>query len=92
VAELPLHPGETIREFVKSRIDPKIRFQRQLADRTGITQKHLSQIVKGTVGLTAPIAVKIEAATGMSAELLMCLQARYDVVRARAEREEAGRG
>jgi addiction module HigA family antidote len=84
----PLHPGETIREFVQSRTEPGIWYQKQIAERAGITEKHLSQIAQGNVALSAPIAVKIEAATGMSAELLMCLQVRYDIARARVS--EAG--
>lgn len=85
----PLHPGETIREFVRARSKDDIWYQKQIAERAGITQKHLSQIVRGNVGLSAPIAVKIEAATGISAELLMFLQVRYDIARARTAAREA---
>jgi HTH-type transcriptional regulator/antitoxin HigA len=70
-----VHPGEVIEEALAERGWP----QNYLADLIGYSAKHLNQVVRGRVRLHAPMAVEIEKHLGLSARLLMRMQADYDV-------------
>lgn len=58
-----------------------LTYHKQLALRINVSTKHLCQLLAGKVPLSVPIAVRIEQVTGISAELLMTMQARYDVAK-----------
>lgn len=82
--DLPPHVGETIREVIAA---SGMIYQRQLALKMGVSEKYLSQLLIGDVPLTSRMALLIEAATGASAELLMCLQVRHEVAVLRRQRQ-----
>jgi len=48
--------------------------QRWVARRAGISEKHLSQIVRGAVGMSARVAVRLERPLGVPALDLMVAQ------------------
>lgn len=56
-----------------------------LARQTGLSAKHVNQIVKGHVALSVPVALSLEAATGLVAEawILADTMARVQAERAR---------
>ena len=81
-----LHVGETLAEILEERDEEQVLW----AKRIGCSTKHLSQIVTGRVGLSADIAVRIEAALGLDALTLMRIQVAYDVDVARRRLAEAG--
>lgn len=81
------HVGETLRELLAERDEEQVLW----AKRLGISTKHLSQIVTGKVGLSADIAVRMEAFLGLDALTLMRLQAAYDVDQARLRLAEVNR-
>lgn len=76
-----VHPGEVIREM---RQTAGLR-QSHLAGMCRVSPKHMCQIELGHKPLHAELAVAIELALGVStAQLLMRMQADYDVHAARA--------
>jgi plasmid maintenance system antidote protein VapI len=81
------------RDLIRAAIDgaEDIRWQRQVAMRAGITQKHLSQIMRGHVALTPAIAVALESAIGVSAEDLMVAEVKYLVASVRPATDEGTR-
>ena len=72
--EFIIHPGETLSEI----IDDKDMSQKELAIRTGMTEKHISTIINGIKPISATFAKKLEYALGIKASFWMNLQANYD--------------
>lgn len=73
-----VHPGEIIEDELKER---GLR-QADLARLTGHSIKHVNQVIRGRVGLSAPFALAIEDATGISALVLVRVQADHSLWRA----------
>lgn len=76
-----LPPGETLVEVLAERG----MTQAELARRTGISTKHINQIVLGTASLTAETALKLEFVTGVLAQVWTSLDSAYQVTRTRQE-------
>lgn len=68
-----LQPGETLRET----LDAIEMSQMQLAQRTGLSTKHINQIIQGQSALTHDTAISLERATGVPARLWNALEAQY---------------
>jgi len=66
-------PGETLRD----RLDELGMRQAELAVRTGLTTKHINQVLQGVVPLSADVAQRLEYATGVPARLWNRLEADY---------------
>lgn len=79
-ADLPL-PGDTLRET----LEELEMSQSKLAARTGLTLKHINQIVMGNAGFTPATAIAIERATGVPASFWNSLEADYQDHKVRAE-------
>jgi HTH-type transcriptional regulator / antitoxin HigA len=58
-----VHPGTVLRQVLAAR---GIR-QSEIAERTGLTPKHINQIVTGNIGISADVAVLLERALGIDA-------------------------
>ncbi len=69
-----IHPGETVAEVIEDRG----MTQRELAIRTGMTEKHISTVIHGQKGISAAFAKKLEYALGIEAGFWMNLQANYE--------------
>ena len=69
-----IHPGETLAEVIEDRD----MTQRELALRTGMTEKHISTVIHGQKGISAAFAKKLEYALGIETSFWMNLQANYD--------------
>jgi len=54
----------------------------------GISQKHLSEILRRKVFMSADVANRIEEATGMQAMMLLQLDAKYQLEKSRKKRQE----
>ena len=76
-----IHPGRMLLEEIKARHLSQAEF----AERTGITEKRLSDIINGKADITPSVAICVEAATGIPASLWLKLQMQYDEVIARQE-------
>lgn len=69
-----IHPGETLAEVIEDRD----MTQRELAVRTGMTEKHISTVIHGKKNISAAFARKLEYALGIETSFWMNLQANYD--------------
>ena len=72
--DLIIHPGETLAEILEDRE----MSQKELAIRTGMTEKHISTVVKGQKNISVAFAKKLEYALGIDASFWINLQANYD--------------
>jgi HTH-type transcriptional regulator/antitoxin HigA len=75
-------PGETLRE----RLEELGMSQADLARRTGLTPKHVNQVLKGAASLSADVALRLEYATGTPTKWWLRLEADYRAVQTRLAR------
>lgn len=79
ITNTAIHPGETLLE--------NIEFlnisQKDLADRMGITEKHVSNIINGKASITPETAIKLEKVVGGSASFWNNLEKGYNLDLAR---------
>src|SRR5690349_17008378 len=68
-----LPPGETVRETLEA----LEMTQTQLALRTGLSGKHINQIIQGQSALTHDTAIALERATGVPAQFWNALESQY---------------
>lgn len=81
----PIHPGEVLLEdFMK----PLGLSQYRVAQDIGVPPLRINQIVHGKRAISADTALRLARYFGMSANVWMRLQARYDLERAEIELEE----
>lgn len=73
--DLIIHPGETLREA----LDDRNMTQKQLAANVGMTEQHVSRVIKGKTNISGPFAKKLEYALGIPASFWMNLQKNYDL-------------
>ncbi len=81
-ALVSITPGELIRREIAARGIS----QAELSARTGLSTKHVNQVIKGVVPLSTDTALLVERATGVSADLLSSLEAKRE---ARESRQAA---
>ena len=74
----PAHPGEVLREYL-----PETLGVSEAAARLGVTRQTLSALLNGRAGVSAQMALRLEAALGTSAEMWVEMQAGYDLWQAR---------
>ena len=67
----PKSPGELIQREIEARNVS----QSELAMRLGVSKKHLNQVVNGLAPLSADLALALERATGVPAQLLLRFEA-----------------
>ena len=72
--DLIIHPGETLKEMLRDR---NIN-QRELAMRTGLTEKHISNVVNCKKPISVSFAKKLEYVFGVDASFWISLQGNYD--------------
>lgn len=72
--ELIIHPGETLKEILEDRE----MSQRELANRIGLTEPYISNIVNGVKSITISLAKKLEYALGVEANFWINLQSNYE--------------
>jgi addiction module HigA family antidote len=76
------HPGEVLREYL-----PESLGVTEAARRLGVTRQALSALLNGRAGISAEMALRLEAALGTSAEMWVGMQAGHDLWRARQQRQ-----
>lgn len=81
----PTHPGEKLRRELIARG----MSQADLASRTGLSAKHVNQVVQGIALMSADVAIALERVLGTPASVWTRLDARWQEERSR-ERDEAG--
>lgn len=78
-------PGESLRETLEA----LQMTQADLAERAGLSTKHVNQIIQGVAPITPETALALERITGAPATFWTNLEARYQLMRAR-EAEDVG--
>ena len=85
IPDYAIHPGEILEETLESRGLKKSLF----AEKCGISNKTLSQIINGKSAITPEMAIKFERALGNSASLWINLNTDYELHLARnADRQK----
>ncbi len=79
----PVHPGEVIKEELQARG----LSQRKLADIMQASHTMLNEILNGKRPVSTGFALEIEASMGISAELLVNMQTRYNLQVARQDKD-----
>ncbi len=74
-----IHPGESLYDEIKFLGISQV----ELATRTGLGEKHISQIINGESPITPETSIKLERAIGVSADFWNNLQTNYDLAIAR---------
>ena len=78
------HPGEMIKEELKERG----MTQKQLADETGIKTSVLSETINGKRSVSLNVAVALEKALDIPADVWMNMQTQYDLDKANIAKRE----
>ena len=73
--DLLIHPGNTIAEILEERGIS----QKELAIRTGFTEKHISTVINGKKSISAKMAIHLERALDVPSSFWKNLQANYDL-------------
>lgn len=79
-----IHPGRTIERT----LDELGMTQKRLAERTGLSEKHISQIINGEASITADTAFLLQNAVGGAASFWLNLDKNYRETLARVEQDE----
>lgn len=69
----PAHPGLVLREYLDG------ISVTEAAKALGVTRTTLSRILNGSSGISADMALRLEAALGTSAEMWTGMQSQYDL-------------
>ena len=75
----PPHPGESVREC----IEESGLTVTECAERIGITRNNLSRLLNGRIGISARVALGLEALGWSNAEFWMRLQVHHDLAQER---------
>ena len=81
----PAHPGESIRNC----IDESDWTVTECAARLGVSRNNLSRLLNGRIGISARVALGLEAVGWSNAEFWMRLQANYDLAQERRKQAAA---
>ena len=74
-AFIAVHPGM----MIKPELEERGISQKEFAKMLGTQPSHLSEVLNGKRALTTDLAVKIEAAIGLPAKILLSAQAQYEL-------------
>ena len=77
----PTHPGELIRYELEERC----LTQAKLAEQIGVSPSLLNEVVNGKRGVNTELALLLEAALGISADMWLKLQADYNMQVAKSD-------
>lgn len=77
----PTHPGELIREELEERH----LTQTKLAEQIGVSPSLLNEVVNGKRAVNTELALLLEAALGISANIWLNLQAEYNMQLAKSD-------
>ncbi|MDO5524166.1 MAG: HigA family addiction module antitoxin [Bacteroidia bacterium] len=83
----PTHPGE----IVKEELEYRGISQKHFAQVVGVSYTMLNDILNGKRPISADFALMFEAAMGISAEMLVRMQTRYNLQIARSKKENIAR-
>lgn len=85
----PAHPGELIREEILPAFGLNVA---QAAEALGVARPGFNNMINGHRALSHEMALKVEAAFGVSAEMLIAMQTNFDLAQARTHAAEITAG
>lgn len=77
----PTHPGELIRDELESRNLSQAKFANQI----GVSPSLLNEVINGKRAVNTELALLLEAALGIEAELFLKLQSTYNMQVAKSD-------
>jgi HTH-type transcriptional regulator/antitoxin HigA len=80
-----IHPGKLLKQVLAER---NLR-QSDVAERAGISAKHLNQLVNESIGITGDVAVRLERALGIPARFWTRAEADYQAAESTRKSKEA---
>jgi antitoxin HigA-1 len=80
----PVHPGRVLKNTV-CREDGGMSVT-EFAKRLKVSRVALSRVLNGHAGVSAELAIRLEAALGSSAQMWVGMQSAYDLAQARKQR------
>lgn len=78
-------PGETLHEWLAQNEMSQVEFAR----RTGLSTKHISQVINAAAGISPDVALAFESVTGIPARYWIQLESNYRTHNARVEEDVA---
>ena len=72
----PVHPGSVLREDILNEMKLTIT---KAAENLKVSRKQLSEVINESAAITAEMAVRLEAAFGISAEFWLDMQKAFDI-------------
>lgn len=79
IKRLPTHPGDVLKEEIESRGIS----QKKFAELLGVPYTQMNEILNGKRPVSTDFALMVEAALGITPELLINMQNRYNMAIAR---------
>ena len=80
-----VHPGEWLRSEV---VEPYGLNVTVTARKLHVTRQAMSNLLNGSAGLSADMAIRFEKAFGVRADTMLRMQAAYDLAQARAHEKD----
>ncbi len=77
----PTHPGELIRD----ELDARNLSQARLANQIGVSPSLLNEVINGKRAVNTELALLLEAALGIEAEMFLKLQSEYNMQMAKSD-------
>jgi len=80
-----VHPGVWLRQEI---VEPAGLSVTAAAERLHVTRQAMSNLLNGSAGLSAEMAIRFEKAFGLRADTLMRMQAAHELAQARAHEDD----
>lgn len=84
-SSLAVHPGTWLRAEI---VEPAGLSVTAAADRLHVSRPHMSNLLNGSAGLSAEMAIRFEKAFGLKAGALMRMQAAHELAEARKREDQ----
>jgi addiction module HigA family antidote len=88
---LKMHPSLAVHvgDWLKTEIvEPYGLTVTAVADHLGVSRQAMSTLLNGKAGMSADMAIRFEKAFGVKAEMLLRMQASYELANARANKKD----
>lgn len=80
-----VHPGEWLRSEI---VEPHGLNVTVTAQKLHVTRQAMSNLLNGSAGLSADMAIRFEKAFGVRADTMLRMQAAYDLAQARSHEKD----
>jgi addiction module HigA family antidote len=84
-SSIRVHPGPWLKRNVVDHFGLSVT---EVADRLKVSRQAMSNLLNGNAGVSAEMAIRFEKAFGISADVLVRMQAAHELAQARAHEDE----